>query len=210
MDPNCAGAAQIFVGFAVFIDGARPDVAAAFPTYPAQHAGRLGLHGADEHAAESGERHVSCSTCGRRIARARGDDLGTRTMTCANATRPSRSARSIRRSRAAWRRERRYVNFGWVLTPLTEDDSRRRVDDHRARRRRRRSGTADYNHFRSGHRGDSSRLQQHATVPIGFQILDTTALTNGMHTISWIVTDNQGATEGIGSRFFTVSNGAGR
>ena len=27
VDPNCAGAAQIFVGFAVFIDGARPDVA---------------------------------------------------------------------------------------------------------------------------------------------------------------------------------------
>ena len=28
VDPNCGGAAQIFVGFAVFIDGARPDVAA--------------------------------------------------------------------------------------------------------------------------------------------------------------------------------------
>ena len=31
VDPNCAGAAQIFVGFGVFIEGARPDVAAAFP-----------------------------------------------------------------------------------------------------------------------------------------------------------------------------------
>ena len=34
VDPNCGGAAQIFVGFAVFIDGARPDVPVAFPTYP--------------------------------------------------------------------------------------------------------------------------------------------------------------------------------
>ena len=31
VDPNCGGAAQIFVGFAVFIDGARPDVAAYLP-----------------------------------------------------------------------------------------------------------------------------------------------------------------------------------
>ena len=40
-------------------------------------------------------------------------------------------------------------------------------------------------------------------------MIDTTTLTNGLHTISWTVTDNLGITEGIGSRFFTVSNGAG-
>ena len=34
-------------------------------------------------------------------------------------------------------------------------------------------------------------------------------MTNGLHTISWAVTDNQGAIEGLGSRFFTVSNGVG-
>ena len=34
VDPNCGGAAQIFVGFAVFIDGARTDVAALYPQYP--------------------------------------------------------------------------------------------------------------------------------------------------------------------------------
>jgi hypothetical protein len=31
-DPNCAGQAQIFLGFGVFIDGARPDVELAFQT----------------------------------------------------------------------------------------------------------------------------------------------------------------------------------
>ena len=39
--------------------------------------------------------------------------------------------------------------------------------------------------------------------------MDTTALANGMHTIAWTVTDNQGSTEGIGSRYFRVSNGVG-
>jgi hypothetical protein len=38
--------------------------------------------------------------------------------------------------------------------------------------------------------------------------LDTTTLANGVHTISWSVTDALGATSGVGSRFFTVSNGA--
>ena len=33
-------------------------------------------------------------------------------------------------------------------------------------------------------------------------------LDNGLHTISWAVTDNAGAIEGLGSRFFTVTNGA--
>ena len=42
---------------------------------------------------------------------------------------------------------------------------------------------------------------------IGYIPLDTTTLANGTHTISWVVTDNPGNTEGIGSRFFTVQNG---
>ena len=42
---------------------------------------------------------------------------------------------------------------------------------------------------------------------IGYIPLDTTTLANGTHTISWVVTDNLGNTEGIGSRFFTVQNG---
>ena len=51
IDPNCAGTAQIFVGFAVFIDGARPDVAGAYPAYPGKHQSGLGLHGAYQHVA---------------------------------------------------------------------------------------------------------------------------------------------------------------
>ena len=36
--------------------------------------------------------------------------------------------------------------------------------------------------------------------------LDTRTLSNGMHTIAWVVRDNAGHASGIGSRFFTVSN----
>jgi hypothetical protein len=44
--------------------------------------------------------------------------------------------------------------------------------------------------------------------PVGFRIFDTTALAEGLHTISWSVTDSRPATAGIGSRYFVVANSA--
>ena len=41
---------------------------------------------------------------------------------------------------------------------------------------------------------------------IGAYNIDTTALSNGLHTIAWGVTDSAGRADGIGSRFFTVLN----
>jgi sugar lactone lactonase YvrE len=43
-------------------------------------------------------------------------------------------------------------------------------------------------------------------APIAAFEIDTTALTNGLHTIGWTVTDSAGRVDGIGSRFFTVFN----
>jgi hypothetical protein len=37
-------------------------------------------------------------------------------------------------------------------------------------------------------------------------VLDTTPLSNGIHTVGWVVRDAAGHTAGIGSRFFTVAN----
>ena len=44
---------------------------------------------------------------------------------------------------------------------------------------------------------------------MGFFYLDTTQLSNGMHTISWVVYDNAGRGDGIGSRYFIVQNSSG-
>jgi hypothetical protein len=41
---------------------------------------------------------------------------------------------------------------------------------------------------------------------VGFTILDTTTLSNGLHMIVWTATDSAGVTSGLGSRFFRVSN----
>ena len=43
---------------------------------------------------------------------------------------------------------------------------------------------------------------------IGALRLDTTTMSNGVHTIAWAVTDEAGNAEGLGSRYFTVFNGS--
>jgi len=42
--------------------------------------------------------------------------------------------------------------------------------------------------------------------PVGAFYLDTTKYANGVHQIHWVATDNEGATDGIGSRFFNIVN----
>ena len=49
-----------------------------------------------------------------------------------------------------------------------------------------------------------------ARAAIGAYTIDTASLSNGPHTIAWSVSDSLGRNEGIGSRFFMVSNGASR
>ena len=41
---------------------------------------------------------------------------------------------------------------------------------------------------------------------VGLFTFDSTAYANGVHTISWVVTANNGLAEGIGSRYFTIQN----
>src|SRR5207245_8567496 len=44
---------------------------------------------------------------------------------------------------------------------------------------------------------------------VGFFFIDTTTLTNGLHTISWAASDSAGHHDGLGSRYFTVLNSGG-
>jgi hypothetical protein len=66
-------------------------------------------------------------------------------------------------------------------------------------------GHPTYNQFRS----DIASLfpnRCNTNGAIGFSYIDTTQLSNGVHTLSWSVTDNAGHTDGIGSRYISVFN----
>ena len=65
--------------------------------------------------------------------------------------------------------------------------------------------------------GWTSRSDLTALFPTGFSSLssalavfpvDTAGLANGVHTIAWGVVANNGQSAGIGSRYFTVTNGS--
>ena len=62
-----------------------------------------------------------------------------------------------------------------------------------------------YNNFRS----DIASLfpgYANTSGAVGYFLIVTRAFSNGVHTIAWIVRDGAGHVDGIGSRYFTVSN----
>lgn len=204
IDPNCGDRAQIYVGDAVFIDGARPDVQLKYPEMPLSSRAGWGFmlltnmlpgqgNGTFDFTVYAKDKEGSTVS------------IGTRRITSdnANATKPfgfiDTPAQGGTASGAS------YVNFGWVLTqankiiPIDGSTIQVMVDGVPI-------GTVDYNHFRPDIAAAFPGLQN-SNGAVGFKILDTTTLTNGLHTISWTVQDSGGAVEGIGSRFFTVSNG---
>jgi hypothetical protein len=98
------------------------------------------------------------------------------------------------------------VNFGWALTPqpkaIPTDGSTITVFVDGVA-----VGHPVYGQFRS----DVAALfpgLANSNGAVGAFHLDTTTLANGLHTIAWVVTDSAGASEGIGSRYFVVLNGA--
>jgi hypothetical protein len=97
------------------------------------------------------------------------------------------------------------TNFGWALTQqpnkiATDGSSMTVIVDGQV------VGHPAYNQYRS----DIATLfpgYANSGGAVGFFLLDTTALADGVHTISWVVSDNAGHVDGVGSRYFTVQNG---
>lgn len=96
------------------------------------------------------------------------------------------------------------VNFGWILTPqpgvvpVNGSTIGVLIDGVSV-------GQPVYNQFRS----DIATLfpgYANSGGAVGYRMIDTTSLTNGLHTIMWVVTDSLGRSEGIGSRYFSVLN----
>ena len=214
VDARCGGARQVYVGEATFVEGARPDVEAAFSTFPGSRRAGWGLmiltnvlpnegNGMFVFHAWARGRPVSALELG---GLPRATLLGTRTITCANATATKPFGAIDTPEQGGVASGPAYVNFGWALTPLPKtiptDGSTITVLIDGAS-----VGNASYNHHRSDIASFFPGLNN-SNGAIGFRVLDTTALTSGVHTISWTVVDDQGAIDGIGSRFFTVSNGA--
>jgi photosystem II stability/assembly factor-like uncharacterized protein len=195
-----------FIGNATRVEGARPDIVALYGTRPEVTRSGWGYLMLTNFLPNRGT--------GTFTLRAYADDvegnttlLGTKTITCSNDTSlnpfgaidtPDQGATIGGAS----------PNFGWVLSP-----GERRADP---------PGGGTVTVLVDGiavgspglwqSRSDLSSLFPESLfkgigTAMGVHILDTRALSNGVHTIAWTVKDDAGGTAGIGSRYFTVSNG---
>jgi len=132
--------------------------------------------------------------------------LGSRTVTFdnANATKPFGTIDSPSQGETV---SGTIVNCGWVLTPagksIPTDGSTIKVyiDGVLV------SSVTQYNLPRPDVKSFFPGLAN-SNGPEARLSIDTRTLADGVHTIAWVVTDSAGAAEGIGSRYFTVQNGA--
>ncbi len=192
----------MFVGRAVFIRGARPDVQALFPNaadndnagwgfmvltnfLPNQGNGTFDLHA------------YAIDGAGLQTL------LGTRRIVAANSTsiKPFGTIDTPGQGETV---SGTIVNFGWALTPVGKSIpvNGSTIDVYVDGVFR---GHPVYNNYRADIAGLFPGLSN-TNGAVGYFMLNTTTLSNGLHTIQWTVTDSAGQVAGIGSRFFRVQN----
>ncbi|MCX7975215.1 MAG: hypothetical protein N3B16_12080, partial [Candidatus Aminicenantes bacterium] len=183
---------------------ARPDVEQAYPTYPLAYRAGWGYMLLTNFLPNQGNGTYRLHAIAYDKEGNRGT-LGTKTIHCNNAQATYPFGTIDTPTQGGQASGASYVNFAWVLTPqpkyIPTDGSTLLVwIDGKPQ-----SGRPSYNHYRS----DIATLfpgYANTNGAVGYYIIDTTKLTNGVHTIAWSVRDSAGVVAGIGSRYFTVLN----
>lgn len=233
---------RVFIGTASFISGARPDVEAAFASYPNAHRAGWGflvltnmLPHIPSSAAAGGQGvfdlyvyAIDAEGLPTLLGRTTADATPTRIY--ANNTAAAAPFGAIDFPAQGETISGTYNNFGWVLTPPSGVGAEMDpggsgmvvfVDGVPI-------GTPTYNLCRGPiavngmvppgqlcdddisnlFRAGGYRNLIAGRGAIGLLTINTTTLSNGLHSIAWGVTDSHGRSSGIGSRFITVLNGA--
>ncbi|NIM14562.1 MAG: hypothetical protein GTO45_21285 [Candidatus Aminicenantes bacterium] len=193
----------VYIGDAVFVEGARPDVELAYPTYPKSYRAGWGYMMLTNFLPDGGN--------GTFVIYAIAEDkegnkvtLGKKTIICdnAHAVRPFGAIDTPIQGGTASGSS--YVNFGWVLTPqpnyIPTDGSTINVWIDGVN-----IGNPVYNNYRA----DIAALfpgYANSNGAVGYFNIDTTQYENGVHTIQWTALDSAGNVDGIGSRYFAIQN----
>jgi hypothetical protein len=199
---------QIFIGDATRVRGARPDVVASLPGRPELTSAGWGLMVLSNVLPNGGNGTFTFSAVaedieGNRVL------LGQRTVTFDNVNSP-RPFGTIDLPQQGGTMSGTYANQGWILAQPTafvpfDGSTIRLIID----------GALQPNVALYGSpRPDVLALfpsppYQNANGPAVQFSIDTTPFANGLHTIVWLVTDSNGVSQGIGSRFVNIENGSG-
>ncbi|MCU0286018.1 MAG: Ig-like domain-containing protein [Acidobacteria bacterium] len=192
-----------YVGDALLVEGARPDVEDAYPQYPLNYKAGWGYmmltnalppNGNGSYVLEAIARDCS----GTEVT------LGTKTITVDNVNAVKPFGAIDTPSQGGDASGHNYRNQGWALTPipnkLPEDGSTIVVYVDGVN-----LGSPIYDIPRS----DVKTLfpgYLNSEGPGGYFDFDTTKYANGVHTIAWVAVDNVGNADGIGSRYFNILN----
>jgi len=196
------GGAPVFIGTAALVEGARPDVQAAYAALPFASRAGWGYMLLSNTLPNNGDGSY------RILAYARDLDgrrtlLGSRRITCVNSTAavPFGAIDTPAQGEVV---SGPIINFGWALTPqpnaIPVDGSTINVLV---------DGVVVGHPVYGFERGDITGMfpgYVNTKTAVGYFPLDTRQMTNGLHTIAWIVRDTAGHVQGVGSRFFTVRN----
>ncbi|MCP4216465.1 MAG: hypothetical protein GY765_17575 [bacterium] len=200
------GSGRVFVGNAIQVENARPDLAGAYPSYPGSTKAGWGYMMLTNFLPNRGNGVFSLYAV---VTDMEGNELsmGPKVITCdnANATTPFGAIDTPGQGETI--SGAGYTNFGWALTPpentIPIDGSTISVyiDGEPV-------GSPVYNVYRE----DIAAFfpgYNNSSGAVGHFALDTTAYDNGVHTISWSVADDAGNQDGIGSRYFNIQNETG-
>ncbi|MCP4711916.1 MAG: BACON domain-containing protein, partial [Planctomycetes bacterium] len=197
------GGDPVYIGDAVMVEGARPDIEAAYPGYPNNSRAGWGYMMLTNFLPYGGNGTftfyaVVTDSGGHEVI------LGAKTVTCdnANAVKPFGAIDTPVPGGEASGSS--YIVHGWALTPMPNkipvsgSTLNVYVDGIDL-------GHPVYNNYRA----DIASLfpgYANSSGAHGYFYFDTTPFSNGVHTIQWIATDNAGNSEGIGSRYFSIRN----
>lgn len=202
------GTGLVYVGDALFVEGARSDIEVAYPAYPANYQAGWGYMLLTNFLPNGGNgtfrlHAVATDTSGAEVS------LGTKTIVCDNANAEKPFGAIDTPTQGGMASGSAFRNHGWALTPMpnliSTDGSTIDVYIDGVN-----VGHPVYNIYRS----DIAAFfpwYSNSTGAGGYFDIDTTQYAEGVHTIAWIATDFVGNSDGIGSRYFTISNvGSGR
>lgn len=194
---------ETYVGDAIFVEGARPDVQAVFPNYPNNYKAGWGYMLLSRFLPNGGNGVYNL------VAKAtdlEGNEfvLGSKSITIDNENAKDPFGAIDTPTQGGLASGTAFINWGWVLTPQPASIATNGstiyvfVDGVNI-------GHPKYNVYRP----DIATYfpgYANSNGASGYFSMDTTSYTNGIHTIAWTVSDSAGRTSGVGSRFFSILN----
>jgi hypothetical protein len=200
------GSREIYIGEAVQVEGPRPDIEQAYPTYPMSYKAGWGYMLLTNMLPNGGNGTFTLHAYAKDHS-GNTVKLGSKTIVCDNAHAVKPFGAIDTPDQGGETPKGPYIIFrnqGWVLTPTPN-----KIPGNGSTIKVYIDGQSIGNCIYNIYREDIAALfpgYANSDGAMAYRDFDTDVYETGLHTIQWVVTDNAGNTDGIGSRYFTLQN----